>query len=250
MNNKADLTSNEKIAHGMFLGVYSPALVEMCSYAGFDFIIFDNEHGAFSDRDLEEMIRTADAVDLLSLVRVSYDESSIQKALDRGAKGIHVPMVNSKLDALKVIQKAMYPPLGNRGVAYSHRAAKYGQLSGRQYLQQSNEDIFVAIHLETYEAFKNIDEILQVPGIDLIFIGLTDLSVDMGYPNNSNHPEVQAVVEQIYQKAKQANIAVGEVASNEETAQKAVDRGAKYVALVGVNYVMNALKKYVQNMAK
>ncbi|KYG90914.1 hypothetical protein A0U40_17290 [[Bacillus] sp. KCTC 13219] len=248
MQSKNDLTSTDKISNGMFLGTYAPALVEMCGLGGFDFIVLDNEHGAFSDRDLEELIRTADAVDLLSIVRVSYDESSIQKAFDRGARGIQVPMVNTKEDALKIVQQAKYPPLGKRGVAYSHRAAKYGLLSGQRYLDECNNETFIAIHIETYESFENLDEILQVEGIDLIFIGLTDLSVDMGYTDNSNHPDVMNVVQEIYKKANAANVAVGEVAGNVEAAQKAVARGASYVVLVGTNYLMKSLQGYIASM--
>lgn len=245
MQSKSTLKAFDSISKGFFLGTYAPALVEMCGYSGFDFIIFDNEHGAFSDRELEEMIRTAELVNLYPMVRVSYDESGIQKALDRGAKGLHIPMVNHQKDALTVIQKAKYPPLGKRGVAYSHRAAKYGLLQGKSYLEASNDELLLVPHIETYEAFENLDGILQVEGIDVLFIGLTDLSVDMGYSENTKHPDVLKVVYEIYDKAAKANIAVGEVASNVESAKVAIERGATYVALVGTSYLMKSLQDYI-----
>ena len=121
-------------------------------------------------------------------------------------------------------------------------------MSGQRYLDECNNKTFIAIHIETYESFENLDEILQVEGIDLIFIGLTDLSVDMGYTDNSNHPDVMNVVQEIYKKANAANVAVGEVAGNVEAAQKAVARGASYVVLVGTNYLMKSLQGYIASM--
>ncbi|MBO1909821.1 2,4-dihydroxyhept-2-ene-1,7-dioic acid aldolase, partial [Microvirga sp. 3-52] len=102
---KEKIQNGQKVT-GIFIGIYSPAIVEMCGYAGFDFIVIDDEHGAFSYSELENMIRTAELVNLAPVVRVSYDDASIQKALDRGAVGIQVPMVSTKEEAIQVVNKA------------------------------------------------------------------------------------------------------------------------------------------------
>ncbi|MCS0542884.1 aldolase/citrate lyase family protein, partial [Aeromonas veronii] len=133
-NNVKSLLRSGDRALGMFLNMYSPALLEMIAYAEFDFVIIDNEHGSFSDSELENLIRAAECADIVPIVRLSYDPSSIQKALDRGARGIQVPMVNTKEQAEEIVKKAKYPPLGNRGTTYSIRPAKYGRLSGEEFL--------------------------------------------------------------------------------------------------------------------
>jgi 4-hydroxy-2-oxoheptanedioate aldolase len=115
---------------GIFLNFFSPALVEMIGYAGFDFVVIDNEHGGFSESEIEHLIRAAECVDILPIVRISYDPSCIQKTLDRGARGIQIPMVNTKEQAEEIVRKAKYHPFGERGTTYSIRTANYGRLSG------------------------------------------------------------------------------------------------------------------------
>lgn len=245
-------TVKEKIQNGeqttgAFIGIYSPAIVEMCGHAGFDFIVIDDEHGAFSYSELENMIRTAELVNVAPIVRVSYDNASIQKALDRGAKGIQVPMVSTKEDAMQVVQKAKFPPVGNRGVAYSHRAARYGKDTGKAFIEQSNSEILVAVHIETKEAVENFEEIMSVEGIDLAFLGTTDLSVSMGYQDGPHHQEVQEAIALIYEKGKKLNVPIGTVAGNENAARQAIEDGAIYVVAVGTSIISNAFSSFVKS---
>ncbi|MGM7724278.1 HpcH/HpaI aldolase family protein [Metabacillus sp. Hm71] len=231
---------------GAFLGIYSPPLVEMLGYAGFDYVLIDDEHGAFSSSELENMIRTADSVGLASIVRVSYDPSSIQKALDRGANAIQVPMVNTKEDALEVVKRAKFSPHGNRGVSYSIRPARYGKDSGKSYLDECNENIMIIVHIETPEAVNNFEEIVSVDGIDLAFIGSTDLSVSMGYQlEGANHPEVQKVINDLYKKGEILNVPIGTVAGNGGTAVNAFEKGAQLVCIVLNNVITSALNEVV-----
>ncbi|MGM0751744.1 MAG: HpcH/HpaI aldolase family protein [Bacillota bacterium] len=244
---KDKLRSGEKVL-GSFIGFYSPNFIEMIGYAGFDFVVIDDEHGAFSPSELENMIRTAESVDLVPIVRVSYDPSSIQKALDRGAKGVQIPMVNTREDAIKAVKRAKFPPLGNRGVAYSHRAARYGNEGGKAFLDSSDENILVIPHIETFEAVENIEEIMGVEGIDVIFIGTTDLSVDMGFKEEgAKHPEVQGVLRTLYEKASEKNVAIGTVAADSTGVQQAFDKGASYVGVVANSVILKALQIVVED---
>lgn len=227
---------------GAFIGIHSPPLVEMIGYAGFDFVVIDDEHGAFSPTELESMIRTADSCGLVPIVRVSYDPSSIQKALDRGAKGVQVPMVNTKEEALDVVSRAKFPPYGNRGVSYSTRPARYGKESGKPYLDESNENVMIIVHIETQTAASNFEAIATVPGIDLAFIGSTDLSVSMGHSvEGASHPEVQKVINGLFEKAKELDVPIGTVAGNGAAANGAFDKGAQYVGVILNNVITSAL---------
>ncbi|MEK4023934.1 MULTISPECIES: HpcH/HpaI aldolase family protein [unclassified Sporosarcina] len=246
MSLKEKISSGENTI-GIFVGIYSPAIVEMCGHANFDFIVIDDEHGAFSYSELENMIRTAELVNLVPIVRVSYDDSSIQKALDRGAKGLHIPMVNTKEDALQVIQRAKYPPIGNRGAAYSHRAARYGKDVGENFLDSSNEQLLISVHIETPEAVRNFEEIMSVEGIDLAFLGTTDLSVSMGYRDGIHHKEVKDAISQVYEKAKKINVPIGTVANSVDAANQAFEDGAVYVVSVGTTLISNTLLNFVHS---
>ncbi len=242
---KEKITNGEQVL-GAFLGIHSPPLVEMLGYAGFDFIVIDDEHGAFSPTELENIIRTADSCGLVPIVRVSYDPSSIQKALDRGAKGIQVPMVNTKEAALDVVSKAKFPPDGNRGVSYSTRPARYGKESGKRYLDESNENVMIIVHIETKAAASNFEDIATVPGIDLAFIGSTDLSVSMGHSlEGASHPEVQQVINGLYEKAKELDVPIGTVAGTGAAANAAFAKGAQYVGVILNNVITAALSDVI-----
>lgn len=242
---KEKIKSGEQVL-GAFLGINSPPLVEMLGYAGFDFVVIDDEHGAFSASELENIIRTADSVGVVPIVRVSYDPSSIQKALDRGAKGVQVPMVNTKEEALEVVKRAKFPPYGNRGVSYSTRPARYGKDVGKPYIDESNENIMIIVHIETLAAANNFEEIATVPGIDLAFIGSTDLSVNMGYQlEGASHPEVKKVIDELFLKGKELDLPIGTVASNSAGANVAIDKGAQYVGVILNNVITSALNDVV-----
>ncbi|NGP45689.1 hypothetical protein G4V62_12245 [Bacillaceae bacterium SIJ1] len=228
---------------GCFIGIYAPNIVEIIGYAGYDFIVIDDEHGAFSHSELEQMIRAADSVGLVPLVRVSYDPSSIQKALDRGAKGVQVPMVNTKADAIQAVQRAKFPPKGTRGAAYSHRAARFGKDSGAAFLNASDDHIMIIPHIETLEAAENFESIMSVEGIDMAFIGTTDLSVNMGYKEaGPMHPDVQKVVSDLYAKAAKKDMPIGTVAANAEGAKRAFAQGASYVSVVALSVILQSLE--------
>ncbi|MDT8862149.1 aldolase/citrate lyase family protein [Alkalihalobacillus sp. MEB130] len=247
MNNpiKQKLINGEQTL-GAFIGIYSPSIVEMLGYAGFEFIVIDDEHGTFNHSELENMIRAAECVGMVPFVRVSYDSSSIQKALDRGAKGIHVPMVNTKEDAEQIIRKAKFPPVGQRGAAFSTRAARFGKETGEKYLNDSDRDTLIVVHIETQEAVDNFEDIMSVEGIDVAFLGPTDLSVNLGFPNEgANHPEIQRIANDLYQKGKNMGIPIGTIAPNADVARNEFNKGANYIGVVATAVISNSFSKVV-----
>lgn len=242
---KEKIKKNE-LTQGAITSLYSPAVVEMLGYAGYEFIIMDDEHGAYSGAEMEEMIRAARLTGMVPIIRVSYDPSSVQKALDRGALGIQVPMVNSREQAERVVQAAKYPPYGKRGTAFSMRAAGYGFHGGEAFMNASDEQILISVQIETPEAAENFTEIMDVPGIDMAFLGPTDLSVNMGYRNGADHPEVQEVLSGLYREGADMKTPIGTIASSREDVLQAQQKGACFVSLV----VTNVMKKaFVNSLA-
>lgn len=242
---KEKIRNGEKVL-GVFLGIYAPSLIEMIGYSGYDFVVIDDEHGAFSHSEIENMVRAAELVDLVPIIRVSYDPSCIQKALDRGAKGIQVPMVNTKEDAELVVKRAKFPPLGQRGAAFAIRAARFGRDGGESYFSEADENGLICVHIETPEAVKNFKEIMSVPGIDMAFIGSTDLSVNMGYKaEGANHPEVQQIIHELFRIAKDQKFKIGTVAANSKGAAKGFEMGASYIGITGTSVISQALVQVV-----
>lgn len=236
-----------EVTLGLFVPFYAPPLVEIIGYAGLDFIIIDNEHGCYTDAQIEELVRAAEVAGVTPIVRVSYDTAAIQKALDRGARGVQVPMVNTRSDAEAAVRRAKFPPAGTRGAAYSVRAAKFGNLNGKAYLDAADANTLVSVHIETMEAVNNFDDIISVPGVNIAFIGPTDLSVSMGYKaEGPGHPDVKAVIEDLLRRGKEKGIVMGVMASSIEDIPRCASLGARFITLVASGLFAAKCKEMVQ----
>ena len=163
---------------GTFLTIPAPAAVEIVCASGPDFVCVDMEHGALGAETLENMLRAADLARVPALVRVpSSAPEPIGLALDCGAAGVLVPRIASGAEAKAVVDAARYPPEGRRG-AGPGRATGYGRHIWRN-IDRMRQDTVVALQIETCEALDNLDDILSVPGVDLIFIGPGDLGFSL-----------------------------------------------------------------------
>lgn len=220
-----------KVNFGCFLNISDSGLVETIASSGFDFIILDMEHGAFNWKDLEDDVRACDIASTSSVVRVpECRREYILRALDSGASAIQVPMIETKERAEEVVRLAKYPPMGIRGVSFGHRSAKYGTLNDKSdYLNYSNKNTKVIIQIESPKGVENLDEILEVEGIDIIFIGPTDLAASMGYGADLMHPEVKKTISLVKGKALALNKKVGILGINIEVLKNYKNEGFSYL---------------------
>lgn len=247
---KKDYSLKEKIKAGQmvlgcFLNFYSPPLVEILGMAGYDFCVLDNEHGGFSPHELESMIRAADVVDLAAMVRVDYDPSSIQKALDAGAEGIQVPKVNTRMDAETAVRRAKYPTEGERGVGFSSRSARLSREKGAAYIRKANESVLIVAQIETAQAIENIDEILCVSGIDVAFLGKMDLSGSLGFPQEDSNPAVQEMERRFYDAVQKRAMVSGIVLPKNAALEQAHRQGTRYVTAT-IAEALSSLSKTVK----
>ena len=231
---------------GMFVGIASPAIVEMCGHAGFDFVIIDNEHGPASIETTEHLIRAARCANVIPVVRTL--EPDILRILDIGASAIQVPQVNTAEHARRVVAAAKYPPLGTRGAAFSPRAAGYGFFGGPAHAKTSNEGLGVILMIETREALANLDEILTVPGIDALFIGPNDLSFSMGHSGDQKHVEVVGAIDVAIKKIARTKVAAGLMTIPLEDQRKYASLGARYLTTQIAAVIGGALKSTVAAM--
>ena len=195
---KAKLQAGESI-RGVFINLDSIQAVELCGLLGFDFCLIDAEHAPFGPQYVEQMIRAADVSGMTPLVRVAQNERQvILRYLDVGAQGVQIPMVNTAAQAQAVVEAVKYTPLGKRGLASVTRASRWGVgINVPDYVARANEETMVIVQVETQEALDNLDAILAVPHIDLVFVGPTDLSQSFGVPGQPTHPRVVAALEAV-----------------------------------------------------
>ena len=228
---------------GMFVGIPSAALVEMCGHAGFDFVIVDNEHGPAGIESTEHMLRAARAAGVVPVVRTL--EPDILRMLDIGASAIQVPQVNTAEQARRIVAAAKYPPVGSRGAAFSTRAAGYGFFGGEAHVKASNEGTSVIVMAETRAAIDNIDGIVAVPGVDAVFFGPNDLSFSLGYPGQMQHPEVVAAIEHGVARTLAAGVAPGVLAPTVADFHRLRKIGVRYIPMVMSGLIGNALRAAV-----
>jgi len=236
-----------KAAYGVFVPMWCPAITEIIGHIGFDFVIFDAEHGPMGVESCEHMVRAADTVNITPIIRVAVNvQQNILRYLDIGALGVQMPMINSKADAESVVRAVKYRPEGMRGLA-GVRASDYG-ITGTlgNYVKEANQETMVITHIETMQAVDNLKDILTVPGIDVVFIGPTDLSAAMGYPGQVNHPEVQKMIEKLVQEIRAAGKASGTIAYDLDTLRKCKERGFQYIAYNVGPMIVKSGREYLQ----
>ncbi|MEZ5796640.1 MAG: aldolase/citrate lyase family protein [Paracoccaceae bacterium] len=205
---KSRLRAQEQLA-GCFVMAPSPSIVEMCGFAGFDFVVIDQEHGPAGTETLENMVRAAEASGTAALVRVPWgDRWLIQRALDAGAQGVVVPHVTSAEEARAIVRACHYPPLGYRGLASTARGGRHGNVALDQHLRNGAERVTVIVQIEDREALPHVMEIAAIEGVDSLFIGPADLSASLGQPGNFGHPDVAAAIDAIIADARAAGNAV------------------------------------------
>lgn len=234
-----------KVKVGVFFKANNPNMAEMMAYAGYDFIIVDNEHSNFDYVDAENIIRAADGVNLDTIVRISSgSEENILHTLDSGATGIQVPSLRDVNDVKKLAPFTKYYPVGHRGMNVNQRAAKFGFMDSTEYFKAANENTLVVVHVETLEMAEQIDELCAIPEVDVIFIGPGDLSQAVGKPMQVNSPEVMKVVDEIIEKTKKSGKIIGVWVGNLDDAKKYVEKGARYLGFLSDSSILvNALKE-------
>lgn len=216
---------------GCFVRYPDPALVELLALQEFDFLVLDGEHGTMEPRDCENMVRAAELGGTTPLVRVPANEPSvILRYLDTGAQGLHVPLVGSAAEAEAAVRSVKYGPRGTRGLA-GVRAAAYGQRGLlADYVAMANEETLVVIQIETREAVEAVPEIAAVDGVDVVFVGPTDLSQALGVTGQTAHPVAEKAYDEIARGLADAAPALGVLVANEAEARAWRRRGARYLA--------------------
>lgn len=230
---------------GIFNSIPSPAVVEMCAYAGFDFIVIDNEHGSADLQTTEHMLRAARASGILPIVRCF--EHDIPRVLDMGASGVQVPMVETPEQAYRLAQRLRYPMPGGgggqRGSAFSPRAAGYGAFGGTAHTRRSNESLVLVVMIETPLGVANAAAIAATSGVDVVFVGPNDLAHTMGHENRWQDEPVQQAIAQVLFAAAEQGKCPGILALTGADEERYAAMGARYFANVATGLFTQVLRQ-------
>ncbi len=233
-------------AIGAFQPFYCPEAVEMVGMLGYDFMIFDAEHGPMSVESCLQMIRAAEIAGTTPIVRIAENQrQNILRYLDAGAMGVQMPMIQTKEDAQAVVDAVKYPPVGLRGLA-GVRAATWGiKRSLGDYVKQANEETMIITHVENLAAAKELPRMLEIPEIDVIFIGPTDLSSSMGLHGQLDNPEVVKLVGELAKQIRDGGKAAGTIAGTPDMFKRVKDQGFNYIAYNVGAMIVTAGRNYL-----
>ncbi|MDZ4765609.1 MAG: aldolase/citrate lyase family protein [Chloroflexota bacterium] len=231
---KAKLAAGETV-YGCFTRINDASIIEMVSALGWDFIVFDGEHSPLEPRDAENLTRAVDAQSetpftATPLVRVPTNQPPIiLRYLDTGAAGVVVPWVNTPDEAEQVVRSVKYAPRGKRGLAHV-RAADYGLRDTLgDYAIRANAETLVIVQCESVEAVENAGAIAAVDGVDVVFVGPTDLSQSMGVPGQTTHPTVIDAIQRVIDAVTPTGKAVGIMTKSIENAHFWRARGVRLI---------------------
>ncbi|HYX66374.1 MAG TPA: aldolase/citrate lyase family protein, partial [Burkholderiales bacterium] len=243
---KAKLAAGEP-AFGVSVMFPSPHVVEMLGALGFDWVLLDCEHGSLSPESVELMAMAAQASGMTPIARPrTRSAEHIAQVLDRGVLGVQVPHIVTADDARAAVQAAKYHPLGRRSLAAGTRAANYdARGSMADYVRDANEATLIAVQIEDREALPNLDAILAVVGIDVFFIGPSDLSQSMGHPGNAKAAPVAQAIEAALARIRAAGKTPG-MPSGVENVREVLGKGVRYVYTHVPRLLAAAARSYLE----
>ncbi|MFT5562105.1 MAG: 4-hydroxy-2-oxoheptanedioate aldolase [Candidatus Azotimanducaceae bacterium] len=214
---------------GGWLSVGNAFTAESMAHVGFDWLCVDMQHGMIDYQDVKVMLPAISTTKTIPFVRVPWNEPyEIMKVLDAGAYGVIVPLINNRQEAEKAVAACRYPPEGNRSFGPA-RAAMYG---GKNYAEESNNEIACIAMIETAEGIENLEQIATTKGLDAIYIGPSDLGYGLGLgPMAFEDPKHKETVENILAACKKAGIAAGIHTGSLDYSKRYLEMGFNLVTL-------------------
>ncbi len=240
-NNVKEKVEAGQPAFGVVCRTLSPVIVELVGLAGFDFVWVDMEHSTADFGRVEELCRAADAANVTTLVRVpDRSPSHVSRALEAGAGIVNAPQVETAEQAAAVVSAAKYAPIGKRGYSSSSRGTRYG-IGGTplELFAEANRRTMTMVQIESVRGVENAAEICRVPGLDIVFVGLGDLSQSMGRASRFDDPELLGYVNDVLTRIDEGGKIAAMHAESVEAAKRWIARGVKILSCAVDISVMN-----------
>ena len=226
---RRDLIAGKQLI-GCWSALASPITTEILGLAGFDWLLLDGEHAPNDIASFIPQLMALKDSPSAPVVRPQWNDTvEIKRLLDAGFYNVMIPFVQSADEARRAVAATRYPPEGVRGVSVAQRSNRYNTVP--DYLKIINENITVIIQIENHAGVDAIDDICSVAGVDGIFIGPSDLAAALGHLGNAAHPDVQAAIKTVFDRARECGKPVGILAPVEADARRYLEMGASFVAV-------------------
>lgn len=247
---KARLAAGETVV-GCFLRQAAPDLAEYLALLGWDFLIFDGEHGSVTSGEISNLSRAVELHGVTPIARVPTNlPHPILRFLDAGVHGVHVPWVNTAEDAERAVQSVKYHPRGVRGLA-GNRSGEYAlRVPMDEVVARTNRETLTVIHIETIAAVEAIEEYVKIDGIDVLFLGPTDLSQSMGLVGQNDHPDLVAAMDRVAEVVAPSEKTLGLYVSSLDVAEEWIGRGARYLATGMEGFLKAGMTEFLSSVRR
>jgi 4-hydroxy-2-oxoheptanedioate aldolase len=234
-------------AYGVISTSDDPQLAELFGLAGFDYYMLDAEHGLMDAAQVVNVIRACERVNMTPLVRIGpKDPKLVLQYMDAGMMGVMMPGLESVDDVKMLIDAVKYAPVGKRGMGIT-RASAYAAVGDKavEYINFTNEQTMVIPQFEDPGLIDRFEEMISLPEVDAVVIGPRDLSLNMGFPDGSNHPEVQEMIDRVIAVCKKMGVAAGITAGSRADSAKQVARGAMMILAAAQSVILSGSKEFL-----
>jgi 4-hydroxy-2-oxoheptanedioate aldolase len=240
---------------GLFLNSHSATVAEQLAYSGYDWLLVDTQHGPMGYEKLSAMLAGIASGGAKSMVRVAgyNDRAGIQQALDMGADGVLVPYINTAEEARQAVSCTKYPTAGTRSVYFPQRSMNKAGLLG--YAGNANNNLMVALQVETASCIENMAEIAAVPGVDILFLGQNDLCMSMGlyekyeFPHMYTSPELGAATDKLIAEARKNKVILGIFLFGTARVGEFLDKGFTFISLGNdLHHILTQAGAYVKDV--
>jgi 4-hydroxy-2-oxoheptanedioate aldolase len=240
---------------GLFLNAHSPTVAEQLAHSGYDWLLVDTQHGPMGYESLSAMIAGISNGGAKAMVRVGgySDRPGIQQALDMGADGVLVPYINSADEARQAVSCCRYPTAGTRSVYFPQRSMNRAGLLG--YAGAANDNVIVALQVETANCIKNIDQIAAIPGVDILFLGQNDLCMSMGlfekykFPDMYTSAELDDATNRLSAAAKKNNVILGIFLFGTSRVGEFLEKGFPFISVGNdLHHILTQATAYVKDV--
>jgi 4-hydroxy-2-oxoheptanedioate aldolase len=227
---KAKLKAGERV-FGTWSMLGSPSVMNAIGHAGVDFIIIDMEHGPMSFETVEAQLYAAESAGCTPIVRLGEaSEQAILHALEIGAQSLMVSHVSTPEEAARIVKATRYYPEGERGLSPFTRNHGYSDEGISEKLRYANEQMFVGVLVEGAEGLNNLEKICEVDSLDMVYLGIYDISQSVGVPGDVNNPKVIRIVRDCVKMINKKGIIAGSVARDRDYIQLLVETGFRFIS--------------------
>ncbi len=236
LENRAKRTLKEGgvVIGTMVAQIRNPAVALVLKAAGFDFFFIDREHGSFSIETMADLILAARGVELPTIVRVPSSETqTLAHPLDLGASGILCPHTETREDVEQIIRATKFHPIGERGMSLRNVHTGFEKGKGEEIVRRLNEETLIVLQVETAKGVDNLEALVDVDGVDAVFVGPNDLSQTLGIPGQIHHPEVIKRIERVIEVCNKAKLAPGLHTYDPESAKRWLKSGIRLLGYGG-----------------